>query len=511
MMTTTPLDVRPSVDGSRAKEPTSATARGVVDASGLDASSPPIEAAVVASAEPSRGTAARWIRPAGIVVLLALVVSLVPGPLGGDARLALFVLGAAIVGWTLTDLDDTKVAAVAAATLVVGGVCTLDEVVAASLDPTVWLLVASFVVAAAVKATGLADRLTMMLAGRSRSVAGLCWSLTIALSLTSFVIPSTSGRAALALPIFLAVASSIDDRRIVRALALLFPTTILLSAIASLVGAGAHLVAAELVADMTGSTMSFWQWTMLGAPFAVVSCGVSTWVILHMFLTPDERRRPVSVAAHANHWGRLGARARVVSVAVVASVALWATEPWHGIEPAIVAMAAAIVLVATGSVSPRAAASSVKLDLVVFLAATLLLGGALVSTGAAKWLLDGALGWLTEDTPSWIVVAAVGAVSLLSHLVVTSRTARATVLLPLVILVAHATSLDPTMLTFVSTAGAGFCLSLPVSAKPVALFSRVEVDTYEASDLARLARVLLPIHLVLLVVFAQFVWPALGL
>jgi hypothetical protein len=85
------------------------------------------------------------------------------------------------------------------------------------------------------------------------------------------------------------------------------------------------------------------------------------------------------------------------------------------------------------------------------------------------------------------------------------------VLLPLVVLVAQATALDATALAFVSTAGAGFCLTLPVSAKPVALFNRLDVETYDAADLRRLSQVLLPAHLVLLVVFAQFVWPALGL
>jgi sodium-dependent dicarboxylate transporter 2/3/5 len=453
----------------------------------------------------------RPLAAAGALAAVAAVCFL-PGSLSGGARLALLVLGTAMVAWTLTGLDETRVAVAAAAALVLGGVSRPGDAVAAALDPTVSLLVASFVVAAAVSASGLADRFTLAVARRAGSVAGLCWRLTMALSSTAFVIPATSGRAALALPVFLAVASAIGDRRVVRALALLFPTTILLSAIASLLGAGAHLVTAELVAGMTGQGISFGRWLVLGVPFAVASCGLSTWVILRLFLTAEERRRPVALStAVPVPAGPLGRTALFVATVVASAVVLWATEPWPGLAPPVVAMAAAAALVGARAVPVHAAVAAVKVDLVVFLAATLVVGEALVRSGAARWLLDGSLGWLTASTSPWAVVTAVAAVSLVAHLVVSSRTARATVLLPLVVLVAQATALDATALAFVSTAGAGFCLTLPVSAKPVALFNRLDVETYDAADLRRLSRVLLPAHLVLLVVFAQFVWPALGL
>jgi solute carrier family 13 (sodium-dependent dicarboxylate transporter), member 2/3/5 len=95
--------------------------------------------------------------------------------------------------------------------------------------------------------------------------------------------------------------------------------------------------------------------------------------------------------------------------------------------------------------------------------------------------------------------------------VINSRTARASVLIPLVVLVATSLGHDPAALAFVSTAAAGFCLTLTVSAKPVLMFSRLDRPTYEPRDLLRLSRVLLPLHLALLLAFAFLVWPLLGL
>ncbi|PRX98144.1 hypothetical protein CLV72_105497 [Allonocardiopsis opalescens] len=67
-----------------------------------------------------------------------------------------------------------------------------------------------------------------------RQSAHLC---TPALLVTALAVPSTSGRTALALPVFVALAHVLADRpAVVRALALLFPTAVLLSAVATLIG-----------------------------------------------------------------------------------------------------------------------------------------------------------------------------------------------------------------------------------------------------------------------------------
>jgi hypothetical protein len=58
--------------------------------------------------------------------------------------------------------------------------------------------------------------------------------------------------AALALPVFPALAKVLADRkRLVVMLALLFPTVILLSAVATLIGAGAHLITVSVLFEAT--------------------------------------------------------------------------------------------------------------------------------------------------------------------------------------------------------------------------------------------------------------------
>jgi di/tricarboxylate transporter len=64
-------------------------------------------------------------------------------------------------------------------------------------------------IAMLVSASGLSQRLMLRLARRARTFAGLCYRLTAVLTLTTFAIPATSGRAALMLPIFLSISAAL--------------------------------------------------------------------------------------------------------------------------------------------------------------------------------------------------------------------------------------------------------------------------------------------------------------
>jgi hypothetical protein len=87
-------------------------------------------------------------------------------------------------------------------------------------------------------------------------------ALTAVMIGSAFIIPSTSGRAAMMLPIFTAIAANMQSRIRV-AFALLIPTVILLSAFGSLVGAGAHIAAVELLTRMADQSVSFAYWTYI--------------------------------------------------------------------------------------------------------------------------------------------------------------------------------------------------------------------------------------------------------
>lgn len=135
------------------------------------------------------------------------------------------------------------------------------------------------------------------------------------------------------------------------------------------------------------------------------------------------------------------------------------------------------------------------------------MGVALAESGAAKWLVGG----VPLDVPPWLFLAVVIAVSTAAHLILQSRSARSSVLVPLVVAAAVGAGVNPVAAALASTAAAGFCHTLPASAKPVTLFAQIPgVPTYTPRDLLRLSAVLAPLTAATVLLCALTLWPLLG-
>ncbi|MFI6643861.1 SLC13 family permease [Streptomyces sp. NPDC050504] len=453
------------------------------------------------------------------VCALLLVPGATPG-LSGEGRLTLAVFTAATCAWIGTSIDDTYIALGAGLALTVTGVISSETLFSTLGDETVWLLICSFVLAAAVARTGLAGRAAAFLVTGARTVRQLTHLTTAALLVTAFAVPATSGRAALALPVFLALAHALAERRrLVVMLALLFPTVILLSAVATLIGAGAHLITVKVLWEQAGERIGFVEWLLLGLPLAVVTSHLAAEAVLLTTTRRADRKGRVRITAERLQeqsdtpvTGPLTtAEARCVLL-LGTVVLLWCSEPVHRVSPAVVALIGAVVAAspALGTVRMKDGLRTVPWPLLLFMAATMAMGAALASSGAAKWLVGGVPGG--SSVPAWAFLAAVVAVSTAAHLVLQSRSARSSVLIPLVVAAAVGAGVNPVAAALASTAAAGFCHTLPASAKPVALYADLpeSVPTYTPRDLLRLSAVLAPLTAGVVLLFALTLWPLLG-
>jgi solute carrier family 13 (sodium-dependent dicarboxylate transporter), member 2/3/5 len=463
--------------------------------------------------QPGRAVSLRGLGCAGATIAACLLVLFVEG-MPQQGRLALTVFVLAIGAWVGTRLPETAVAVVAASALVLLGVIDSEQMFSGLGDDVVWLLIGAFLIAAVVRSSGLAERFVLQAIVGSSTIRGLFHRLTWLTIATAFVVPSTSGRAALLLPVYLALIAVMPEARLRRALALLFPTIILLSACASLLGAGAHLVAVDFMAEIGLRELSFFDWAIAGTPFAIVTSLVATETILLLFVDAADRgRRPQLPLPPQSALNSVQKR---VTLLVLTTVGLWATSAWHGIDPALIAILAAMAMASKtiGGVSLKDAMKNVEWNLILFLAATLVLGEALLDSGAADWMARTALkhlpGWMLAHPIAVVVIAAL--IAMTSHLLIASRSARAAVLIPAMALPLAIAPAHAALLIMVTVVGSGFCQTFQVSAKPVTLYSEQQGErAYTDADLMRLSLWLMPPFAVLLVLFAVQVWPRLGL
>lgn len=475
------------------------------------------DAAAVHPSSISQPTSPRLSGRARLLLSLSLTLAagaavVLPSTLDVPARIALFAMLLAVVLWSTTSINVAYIGLGATMLLILTGVSPQSRLFDSLASDVVWLMIGAFILGGAVDKTGLAVRLAQLVVERARTVRGLFWLVTAVLIPFSLFIPSVSGRALVAIPLFRGIASITADRRITRALALLFPTVILVSTICTLIGAGSHLVANKLLSEVTGRRLSFGEWALYGTPFGVVASAAACQVILALFLDEDRRARRIRVPQRPR--GRLSRSERITLAIGVVMVPLWSSEAWHGFECATVTLVGALALTAPGSVlSWKEGVKAVDWNLLLFVGAAGVLGRALIDTSAARWIFQGLLAYsgVANASGHLIVLLSIGALSLTSHLYLTSHVARAAAIGPIMLLLARDLGLDPATVIFISTVGVDYCLTLAVSSKTLVMFQGIEGDTFRSADLMLLGAVMLLVHLALIVVFYYAYWRWTGL
>ena len=441
-----------------------------------------------------------WISGAVSLLLAATFFTLNTGlPSSGAIALGIFLT--AVWAWTFTRLDATLIAVTAALGMSACGLTSGKMPLAALGDPFTVFIIAGFMIGGAYKTTGLSERIAVWFAARSYNTAQMFYRITFALVLLSFVIPSTSARAAMLMPVYTAIAGATASGNIRKALAILFPTVIVLSCITSYLGAGANLMTADFIEQFGGVRISYGEWLLMGGPLGIISCFLSVFVILRVFLNKEERNMPFQFKKEFQQPDAETQRASRRTLLITGLlIAAWMTESLHGIDAGMVAVSGAVLLCwpSLGVITLKQAIKEVEWTLVIFMAATIELSHGLAQSGAVGYL-TGLFAESVQNMTAPAVITAILGVALLSHLVIHSRTARASVMMPVLIPLGISAGHPVLLVAFLANAAMGYCLTLPVCAKPVALFSTAGEEGYETKDLVRLSAWLIPIHLVLLI------------
>ena len=458
----------------------------------------------------------RWVVEAALPLALlvtAAVLVLLPAELPTQGRLALFAFAVATILWITTSISPAYVAFLAVAIMILSGAIPQAKLFDALASDVIWLMIGAFVVGGAFQKSGLAARLTRFLVDRARTVAGVFWLVTVSLIPLALFLPSTSGRAAVAVPVYYSIAQAAKDARISRALALLMPTVILLSAMGTLIGAGSHLLADDLLMEFSGQRISYATWLLYGLPLSVAACALACWLILRMFLDRDHRRQPLVLQPRPKK--PLSRSEKMTLIIGMLLMALWLSSHWHGLDVATVTFLGALLLTLpdVGVLKWKQAVDVVPWNLILFVGAALVIGSALSDSGAAKWLVDQivqASGLLSASSELLIVIS-ISIISLTAHLYMTSHVARVAAILPTFMVLSDTLGLNPVMTVFLVTVGMDYCLTLPVSSKALLMFHELEGETYDPNDLIRLSAVMLPITLLLLLLFYYGYWQWIGL
>jgi DASS family divalent anion:Na+ symporter len=347
--------------------------------------------------------ASRPVRLLALAVIYAIVVLAFPKPDGVSAEgwriTALFL--ATIAGLMIQPLPGAALVIISLTLFVLIGGLPATRVLAGFASPSVWLVLAAMLMSRALRDTGLSRRIALVFVRLfGRTSLGVSYSLVMSDVTLAAGIPSITARSGgIVLPVARSIAELYDSTPGPTAQRLgTFLMTALYqgSAVACamfMTGQASNVLVAGLAGKLAGVTVTWSSWFIAGLLPGLVSCAVIPYVVLKM-LPPQIKRTPAAASFARQQLSDMGPLSRDEGIALAVFVtvcALWMTSGWHGLDVAVVAMAALGVLFVTNVLSWETALKEQSAwDVFVWYGGLLTMGEVLNETGSttafANWV-----------------------------------------------------------------------------------------------------------------------------
>src|SRR5262245_16088990 len=383
-------------------------------------------------------TSRRSVLGLAAAVLLPGALVLLPAPAGlpRPAQRMGALFRAALILWAP---EAPPVAVTALLAVVLQSVVRVEEAraaFAAFMSPVFFFVLAMFLLAAALVASGLDRRFALALLARAgtrpRRVLLALMAGTATLSTIMSDVPVCAIFMAVALGIF-ARPGVVPGSSFGKAVMMGIPIASLIGGVATPAGSAINVLGIYFIEEYGKVRVPFLSWTAIGVPMVLVMTPVAWWVLCRFH--PPEMQSVGSEEEVRTELGRLGpwtvAERKVVSLMAVL-VAAWVASTWvKALDVTVVALAGSLALFLPGLrlLKWEDAQRRVGWDALVMIGGVTSLGAASVKTGLAKWMLDAVLGGMGGWSAVW-VVAAVSAFTVVVHLAIPIAPVINSVLIP---------------------------------------------------------------------------------
>ena len=366
---------------------------------------------------------------------------LIPTPglsFAGHAAMALLIF--AIIMWVTEAVHLAVTSLLLLFIQPIIGVTDFSSAVIGFANPIIFLMIGGFIIAEAIRKSGLASRFTFYLLNRfgstpDRSLFVVVWSTGLLSAFIENVVAY-----AMLLPIIKEIIPlmGVNDpekgnSNFAKAMVLGGSFGSLAGGFGTEIGTAPNLMAAAYV------HLPFVNWMIFGFPLAFILMFI-IWKWLGIVYKPEIKGvigGMETIAAKKAALGPMSRAEKITTVVLLFTIALWVTGQWNGIDSFSVALIGAVLLFAFRVLDWKDAQSGVDWGLIIFFGGALSLGAALLNTGAASWLIQiiiGALG----GSPSTLIIMVVLMIIAVSITQVMSNIALAAILVPLSVTLAQA-------------------------------------------------------------------------
>lgn len=355
------------------------------------------------------------------------------------------------------------------------GVLESTAVAQAFGSPIILLLMGGFMLSTAMSRAGAHRRLALILihAVGADSPRRVVFGFMLAAAVLSMWV-SNMATTLMLVPIGMAALEGVEDRRMRAALLLAIAYAASIGGIGTPIGTPPNLIFMQVYREYTGSAISFLRWMSWALPVVVVMLPLAAW-----WLTRGVAHAAPFTVQRPGPW-RAEERRVLVVFAITALAWVFRAQPfggWSGwlgvpdVNDASVALTAvlAMFLIPNGRgerLLDWNTAVNIPWGILILFSSGLVIAKAFVTTGLSAQL-GAALSGLTILPPILLVLALCASVSFLTE--VTSNTATATLLMPILAAAAAAGGLPLELLMVPAVMSASFAFMLPVATGPNAI------------------------------------------
>lgn len=451
-------------------------------------------------------------------ILALFIFSLLPPPEGLTVQgfKSLLILIFAVILWITELLHPAVTASMVIVLLSVMRVISFDKAIQGFADSSIALLVAVFVLSAAMVQSGLDKRLAYLLLSFAHGDSRLSVLMVICtMMLFTFLVPTAAGRAALMVPICLGMTNAMNLKQgsnIAKAMFLAVSFVSLIFSSAIMTGALSMVYATGLFQKVLGYSWNYVSWLTYMLPGAILS-SLLTWLVLILVFPPEMKQVPQGseyVKQKLQEMGSIRKEEKKVAFLFLSMVFLWITSFLHHLPVALIAVITAMITFFPGIELHKWKDAVVQVDwgTVIIFGGSLALATSLKETGAIEWITELAFGRIPPLSP-YMTAFLVLVICILIRLGFTSVLAAMTVILPMTLAAAPALGVNPLWLGMISVIGSDLCLLLPTQSPT--LLATYATGYYSMRDTLKAGLPSMGVFILVTLIMAAFYWPALGI
>lgn len=359
----------------------------------------------------------------------------------GHAALALLVF--AVIMWVTETVHLAVTSLIILFIQPIIGVESFTNAVIGFANPIIFLMIGGFIIAEAIRKSGLAQRLTYTMLDKLGTTPNK--SLFVAVFSTGLLSAWIENVVAFAmmLPVIKEIMPLMGVKNADKGNSNFAKIMVLGASYGSLAGGfGTEIGTAPNLMAAAYTNIPFVEWMMFGIPLSIALMLV-IWKLLAWIFPPEVEGiigGKSTISSKIKELGPMGRKEKISLTILLFTIFLWISSGLTGIDSYSVALIGAVLFFIFKVVDWKDAQKNVDWGLIVFFGGALSLGAALLNTGAASWLITDLVSLMGSD-PSTIAIMLLLMVVAVIITQVMSNIALSAILVPLSVTLAEAQGL----------------------------------------------------------------------